>query len=107
MSNVFLWTPTHGHTDVGWQAKTCIHQLYTDTGWCLNDFARTMTNRDGWCERESRKSIQSPHTDDDDDDDDNDDLDDKSLCQEVKQTPVGTAWLIWILEYFTVHYLIY
>ena len=35
MSNIFLWTPTHGHTSVGRSAKTYIHQNCTE--WRLED----------------------------------------------------------------------
>ena len=35
ISNVFLWTPIHGHSSVGQLVKTYIHQLCVDTGWRL------------------------------------------------------------------------
>ena len=37
ISDVSLWTPTHGHTSVGQPAKTYIHQLSADTGCSLED----------------------------------------------------------------------
>ena len=35
MNVVLSWTPIHGHTSVGWPAKTYIRQLFTDTGYRL------------------------------------------------------------------------
>ena len=37
ISDVFHWSPTHGHNSVGQPAYTWIHQLCTDTGCSLND----------------------------------------------------------------------
>ena len=37
MSDILLWTSTHGHTNVGWLAKTYIHLLFADTGCCCLD----------------------------------------------------------------------
>ena len=48
ISDVLLWTHTHGHTSVGRPAKTYIHQLCADTGCHLEDLPREMANRDGW-----------------------------------------------------------
>ena len=62
ISNILLWTLTHGHTSVGWAAKTYIHQLYSDTRWNL---AGMRTNRDGW-----QVSVQAEWLDDYNDDDD-------------------------------------
>ena len=39
ISNVLLWTPTDGHTSVGWPAKIYIHQLCVDTACCLDELA--------------------------------------------------------------------
>ena len=50
MSNVLLWTHTHGLTSVGRPAKTYIHQLCADTGCHQEDLPRAMTDRDGWQE---------------------------------------------------------
>ena len=57
ISNVLLWTPTHGHTSVGWPAKTYIHQLCTETGYHRDDMLKVMTNRDGWWERVKKKCL--------------------------------------------------
>ena len=61
ISNVLLWTPTHGHTSVDRLAKTYIHQLYADTGCCLEDLLRAMADRDRWQDR-----IKKNYHDDDD-----------------------------------------
>ena len=46
ISDVFLWTPTHGLL-----AKTYIHQLCADTGCSLEDLPEAMDDRNGWQER--------------------------------------------------------
>ena len=51
MSNVLLWTPTHGRANVGQPAKTYQHQLSADTGCSLEDLPGAMDDRDGWSER--------------------------------------------------------
>ena len=45
ISNILLWTPTHGHTNVGLPGKTNIHQLCVDTGWHLENLSRAMSSR--------------------------------------------------------------
>ena len=40
ISDIPLWTSTHGHTSVVWQAKTYIHQLCANTLYHLEDLAR-------------------------------------------------------------------
>ena len=47
ISDILLWTPTHGHTSVGQPAKAPIHQLCADTGYYQEDLSRAMTDRDG------------------------------------------------------------
>ena len=46
-----LWTSSHGHTCVGWAAKTDIHQFCADTGCHLDDSSIAMADSDGWQER--------------------------------------------------------
>ena len=41
----------HGHTSVGWLAKTYIHQLCVNTGGRKEDLPRAMVDKDGWEER--------------------------------------------------------
>ena len=50
ISDVFRWTPTHGHNNVGQPAKTYLHQLCADTGCSLEDLPGAMDDRDGWWE---------------------------------------------------------
>ena len=40
ISNVILWTPSHGHTSVGRWAKTYTHQLCVDPGCGQKDLPR-------------------------------------------------------------------
>ena len=47
ISNIILWTPSHGRAKVGRSAKTYIQQL----GYSLEDLPEAMDNRDGWRER--------------------------------------------------------
>ena len=63
ISDVLLWTPTHGCTSIGWLARTYLHQLCVDTGCSLEDLPGVMDDRDGW--RESGKSILLAWLDDD------------------------------------------
>ena len=48
ISDVLLWTSTHGHTSVVRPARTYIHHLYTDTGCGQEDIPRGMADRNGW-----------------------------------------------------------
>ena len=43
ISDVLLWTPTHGHAKAGRPARTYIQQLCEDTGCCPEDLPRAMT----------------------------------------------------------------
>ena len=67
ISDVFLWTPSHGHESVGWPAKTYPQQLYMDTECCLKELPEAMDNRNG-NERDLGKSVGAARHDDDDDD---------------------------------------
>ena len=49
ISDILLWTLTHGHTNVGCQVKTRIHQL--DTGCHIVNLSRRIIDREGWWER--------------------------------------------------------
>ena len=51
ISDVLLWTPTHGQAKAGRSARTCIQQLCADTGWSLEDLPGVMDGRDGWQEK--------------------------------------------------------
>ena len=48
ISDVLLWTPTHGHTSFGLVEKTSVLQLDMDTGCRLKDLPRDMTDKVGW-----------------------------------------------------------
>ena len=65
ISDVHLWTPTHGHTSVGRPARNCIHQVSVDTRCHLEDPPGMMDDKDGWRERESGNSGQSVRLDED------------------------------------------
>ena len=54
ISDILLWTPTHGHTSVDQPTKANIHQLFADTGYHLEDIPRVMDSM-----RESRESMLS------------------------------------------------
>ena len=51
ISDVFLWTPTHGRAKSGRPARTYIQQLYEDTGCSLEDLPEAMKDRENWRER--------------------------------------------------------
>ena len=51
ISDILLWTPSHGQAKAGWPARNYIQQLCADTGYCLEDFLGVMDDRGGWWER--------------------------------------------------------
>ena len=51
ISDVLLWTPTHGREKAGRPARTYIQQLSEDTGCCPEDLPRAMNDREKWRER--------------------------------------------------------
>ena len=51
ISNILLWTTTHGHISTDQLAKTYIELLWVDTGCSLENLPRIMANRDGRWER--------------------------------------------------------
>ena len=70
ISDVLLWTPTHGRAKAGRTARTYIQQLCGDTGCCPENLPEAMNGKRG--ERRSGISVlPARHDDDDDDDDDN------------------------------------
>ena len=48
--DIFLWTPTHGHTSVGQPVKTYLNQLCVDTGCSLDDLPGVIDDRNQWQE---------------------------------------------------------
>ena len=51
ISDVLLWTPTHGRAKAGRPARTYIQQLCEDTGCCSEDLPEAMNDREKWRER--------------------------------------------------------
>ena len=51
VSDVLLWTHSHGRGKAGWLARTYIKQLCADTGCSLKDLPRVMDDGKGWHER--------------------------------------------------------
>ena len=51
ISDVLLWTPTHGRAKAGRPARTYIQQLCEDTGCCPEDLLEAMNDREEWRER--------------------------------------------------------
>ena len=50
ISDVLLWTPTHGRAKAGRPARTYIQQLCEDTGCCPEDLPEAMNDREKWRE---------------------------------------------------------
>ena len=87
ISDVLLWTPTHGRAKAGRPAWTYIQQLCEDTGRSPEDLPEAMNDREKWRERVRISVLPARH-------DDNDDLKDKSLVGPVARGQVE-------LEYFS------
>ena len=51
ISDIFLWTPTHGHTSVDQTVKSYIYLLCTNMGCCLEDLWSVMADSDRWQEK--------------------------------------------------------
>ena len=51
ISDILLWTPSHGQAKAGRPARTYMQQLYADTGYSLEDLPGAMDDRDRWWER--------------------------------------------------------
>ena len=51
ISDVLLWTPTHGQAKAGRPARTYIQQLCEDTGCSSEDLPEAMNDREKWRER--------------------------------------------------------
>ena len=51
ISDVLLWTHSHGQAKVGWPARTYLQQLCADTGCSLENLLGAMDDRDEWQER--------------------------------------------------------
>ena len=51
ISDVILWTPTHGRAKAGWTARTYIQQLCVDMECSPEDLPDAMNDREKWRER--------------------------------------------------------
>ena len=51
ISDILLWTPSHGRAKAVRPARTYIQQLCTDTGCCLEDLPGVIDDREGWRKR--------------------------------------------------------
>ena len=51
ISDVLLWTSTHGRAKAGRPARTYIQQLCEDTGCCPENLPEAMNDREKWRER--------------------------------------------------------
>ena len=51
ISDVLLWTPSHGRAKAGGPARTYIQQLCADTGCSTEDLPEAMNYREKWRER--------------------------------------------------------
>ena len=51
ISDVLLWTLSHGQAKAGWPAQTYIQQLCEDTGCSPEDLPEAMNDRERWRER--------------------------------------------------------
>ena len=54
ISDVLLWTPTHGRAKARRPARTYIQQLCEDTGCSPEDLPEAMNDREKWRERDIR-----------------------------------------------------
>ena len=52
ISDVFLWTPSHGRAKTGWPCRIYIQRLFADTGCSLEN----LTGSNGWQRSEARES---------------------------------------------------
>ena len=59
ISNVLLWTSTHGHISVGRPANIHIRRLCADTGCSLENPRKMMDDRNGWREKESARERET------------------------------------------------
>ena len=51
ISDVLLWTPSHGRAKSGRPARTYIQQLCANIGCSLEDLPKAMDDREGWREK--------------------------------------------------------
>ena len=51
ISDILLWTPSHGQAKAEQPARNYVQQLCSDTGYSLEDIPGAMDDRDWWQER--------------------------------------------------------
>ena len=51
ISDILLWTPSHGQAKAGWPARTYIQQICTDIGYSLENLLGGIDDREWWRER--------------------------------------------------------
>ena len=51
ISNILLWTPSHGRAKAGRPARTYLLELCANTGYSLEDILGVMDDRDRWQEK--------------------------------------------------------
>ena len=51
ISDVLLWTASHGRTKAEWPVRTYIQQLCEDTGWSPEELPEATNDRERWRER--------------------------------------------------------
>ena len=59
ISDVLLWTLSHGRVKAGRPARTYIQQLCADTGCSSQDLPEAMNDREEWRERERERNIHA------------------------------------------------
>ena len=67
ISDVLLWTPSHGRIKAGRPARIYIQQFCADTGCCPEDQPKAMDDREEWGMRFGVSALMARHDDDDDD----------------------------------------
>ena len=65
ISDVLLWTSSHGWAKAVRPARTYIQQLCADSGCSLEDLTEAIDDREGWWERVREINADGRHDDDD------------------------------------------
>ena len=65
ISDVLLWTPTHGREKAGRLARTYIQQLCEDTGCSPEDLPEAINDREKWQRGSGISVLPAAHDDDD------------------------------------------
>ena len=65
ISDILLWTPSHGRAKAGWPARTYIQQLCAGTVCSLEDLPGAMDDKEGWRRGSGRSVLAVRYGDDD------------------------------------------